>query len=63
MYFLINTLLVLAMAFFFFLPMTDQRTARMKLGMVCALAVLLTVTAASSRTHAPATFKVTMSRG
>jgi hypothetical protein len=63
MYFLINTLLVLAMAFFFFLPMTDRRTARMKLGMVCALAIALTVSAVSSRPHAPAPITVTMSRG
>jgi hypothetical protein len=52
MYCLINAVLVLAMIFFFFLPMTDQRTARMKLCMVCALAVLLTVSA--TRTHTPA---------
>ena len=39
MYYLINTLLVLAMLFFFFLPVTDYRTARMKLWMVCAFAV------------------------
>ena len=52
--YLINAVLVLAMMFFFFLPMTDQRTARMKLCMVCALAVLLTVSATSTRTHAPA---------
>ncbi|WP_263009993.1 hypothetical protein ACE103_17545 [Bradyrhizobium sp. ma5] len=37
MYILVNALLVLAIAFFFFLPMTDRRTARMKLCMVCAL--------------------------
>jgi uncharacterized membrane protein len=46
-YDLINTLLVLAMLFFFFLPITDHRTARMKLWMVCALAVALTVSATS----------------
>lgn len=38
MYYLVNALLVLAIAFFFVLPMTDRRTARMKLCMVCALA-------------------------
>jgi hypothetical protein len=54
MYYLINGLLVLAMIFFFFLPMTDYRTARMKLCMVCALAVVLTVSATSLGTHAPA---------
>ncbi|MCC8982439.1 hypothetical protein [Bradyrhizobium acaciae] len=51
MYYLVNTLLVLAIAFFFFLPMTDRRTARMKLCMVCALAVALTVSATASRPH------------
>ena len=61
MYYLINGLLVLAMTFFFFLPMTDYRTARMKLCMVCTLAVVLTVSATSPRTHAPA--PVAMSRG
>ena len=48
MYYLINAVLVLAMMFFFFLPMTDRRTARMKLCVVCALAVLLTVSATFS---------------
>ena len=47
MYYLVNGLLVLAMVFFFFLPMTDYRTARMKLCMVCTLAVVLTVSATS----------------
>ncbi|NEU95986.1 hypothetical protein [Bradyrhizobium uaiense] len=51
MYYLVNALLVLAIAFFFFLPMTDRRTARMKLCMVCALAVALTVSATASRPH------------
>ncbi|WP_050418797.1 hypothetical protein [Bradyrhizobium tropiciagri] len=51
MYYLVNALLVLAIAFFFFLPMTDRRTARMKLCMVCALAVALTVSATMSRSH------------
>lgn len=54
MYCLVNALLVLAIAFFFFLPMTDRRTARMKLCMVCALAVALTVSATMSRPHAAA---------
>jgi len=52
MYYLINGLLVLAMIFFFVLPMTDRRTAQMKLFMVCALAVVLTVSATSIRPHA-----------
>jgi hypothetical protein len=55
MYYLINGLLVLAMIFFFFLPMTDRKTARMKLCMVCALAVVLTVSATSIKTHSTPT--------
>ena len=51
MYYLVNSLLVLSMMFFFFLPITDQKTARMKLGVVCALAIVLTVSATSIRTH------------
>ena len=54
MYYLVNALLVLAIAFFFVLPMTDRRTARMKLCMVCALAVALTVSATMSRPHGAA---------
>ena len=61
MYYLVNMLLVLAMAFFFVLPMTDRRTAWMKLCMVCALAVVLTMSATALRPHAPAS--VMMSRG
>jgi hypothetical protein len=60
MYYLVNACLVLAMAFFFFLPLTDRRTARMKLCMVCALAVMLTVSATAFRPHAP--LPVVMSR-
>ena len=44
-----------AIAFFFVLPMTDRRTARMKLCMVCALAVALTVSATMSRPRGGAT--------
>ncbi|WP_219923738.1 hypothetical protein, partial [Pseudomonas aeruginosa] len=55
MYYLVNALLVLAIAFFFVLPMTDRRTARMKLCMVCALAVALTVSATMSRPRGGAT--------
>ncbi|WP_076860507.1 hypothetical protein [Bradyrhizobium mercantei] len=54
MYYLVNALLVLAIAFFFFLPMTDRCTARMKLYMVCALAVVLTVSATAFRPHGSA---------
>jgi hypothetical protein len=58
MYYPVNALLVLAMVFFFFLPMTDRRTARMKLCMVCALAVALTVSATAFRPHLPASVMV-----
>jgi hypothetical protein len=51
--FIINTLLILGMLFFLFLPISDRRTAQMKLAMLCTLLALLTVSA--SRTHAPQT--------
>lgn len=41
--YLIDGLIVLVMAFFFVLPMTDARTVRMKLSVVGSLGVLLTV--------------------
>lgn len=41
--YLIDGLIVLAMTFFFVLPMTDTRTARMKLSVVSCLGVLLAV--------------------
>ena len=37
MFFLIDALLILAMLFFLFLPISDRRTVRMRLCMVCAL--------------------------
>lgn len=49
--FLINTLLIIAMIFIFFLPITDYRTVRMKLCVFCALALVLAVSV--TRTHAP----------
>jgi hypothetical protein len=61
MYYFINAFLVLAMVFFFVLPMTDRRTARMKLCVVCALAVALTISASAFRPYAPA--PTMMSRG
>ena len=61
MYYFVNALLVLAMAFFFVLPMTDLRTARLKLCVVCALAVALTMSATAFRPYAPA--PIMMSRG
>jgi hypothetical protein len=61
MYYFVNALLVLAMVFFFVLPMTDRRTARMKLCMVCALAVALTMSATAFRPNA--SVPIMMSRG
>jgi len=40
---LIYSLLIVAMLFFFLLPITDARTARMKLSVVGSLGVLLAV--------------------
>jgi len=49
--FLVDALLILAMLFFLFLPITDRRTVQMKLFVLCAL---LAVFAASlTWTHAP----------
>ena len=41
--YLLYGLLILAMIFFFVLPVTDARTARMKLSVVSSLGVLLVV--------------------
>jgi hypothetical protein len=41
--YLIDGLIVVVMTFFFALPMTDARTARMKLSVVSCLGVLLAV--------------------
>jgi hypothetical protein len=40
---LIDGLLILAMIFFFVLPITDARTVRMKLSVVSSLVLLLAV--------------------
>jgi high-affinity Fe2+/Pb2+ permease len=40
---LIDALLVLAMLFFLFLPITDRKTVRMKLIVLCVLLAALTV--------------------
>jgi hypothetical protein len=50
--YLVYALLILAMMFIFFLPITDYKTVRMKLCVLCALALVLTVSVTS--THAPA---------
>jgi hypothetical protein len=41
--YLLYGLLILAMIFFFVLPITDARTARMKLSVMSSLGVLLAV--------------------
>ncbi|MEH2527852.1 MULTISPECIES: hypothetical protein [unclassified Bradyrhizobium] len=41
--YLVYGVLILAMIFFFVLPITDARTARMKLSLVGSLGVLLAV--------------------
>lgn len=42
--YVLDALLLLAMMFFLFLPITDCRTARMKLCMVCAICAIFAVT-------------------
>ena len=46
---LVDVLLVLAMLFFLFLPITDRKTARMKLCMLCALTAIFA--ASVTRSH------------
>ena len=43
MFFLIDALLILAMLFFLLLPITDRRTVRMRLCMICALLAVFSV--------------------
>jgi hypothetical protein len=47
--YVINGVLVIAMLFIFFLPITDFKTVRMKVCALCALALVLTVSV--TRTH------------
>jgi hypothetical protein len=56
----IYTVLILAMIFIFFLPITDFKTVRMKLAVLCALALVLTVSV--TRTHAPDPKTVSLTR-
>jgi len=58
--YLINTLLILAMLFVFFLPITDFKTVRMKLCVLCALALVLT--ASVTRSQAPDPTVASLSR-
>ena len=46
-----DALLILAMLFFIFLPITDRKTVRMKLCVICALAAMFAVSV--SRIGAP----------
>jgi hypothetical protein len=41
--YLLDSLLIVALIFFFVLPITDARTARMKLSVVGSLGILLAV--------------------
>ncbi|MCK1395448.1 hypothetical protein [Bradyrhizobium sp. 1] len=43
MFFLIDALLILAMLFFLFLPISDRRTVQMRLCMVCVLLAVFSV--------------------
>jgi hypothetical protein len=45
--------LVIAMLFIFFLPITDYKTVRMKLCVLCGLALVLTVSATTTRVAEP----------
>ena len=47
--FLVDALLILAMLFFLFLPISDRRTVRMRLCMICALFAVFSVSV--TRTH------------
>jgi hypothetical protein len=46
---LVDALLVLAMLFFLFLPITDRKTVRMKLMVLCALMAAFTVSVTTAR--------------
>ena len=45
----VDALLVLAMLFFLFLPITDRKTVRMKLVMLCALLALFAASVTQTR--------------
>lgn len=56
---LLDALLILAMLFFLVLPINDRRTVRMRLGMICMLLAVFSVSA--SHTHvAPAQIAATV---
>ena len=47
--FLVDALLILAMLFFLFLPVTDRRTVHMKLALICTLLALLSISVKHTR--------------
>jgi hypothetical protein len=51
--YLINTMLIIAMMFIFFLPITDYKTVRMKLCVLCALALVLTASVTGTHVSDP----------
>jgi hypothetical protein len=48
---IIDALLIVAMLFFIFLPITDRKTVRMKLCVICAIATMFAVSV--TRTGGP----------
>ena len=51
--YVIYGVLVIAMLFIFFLPITDYKTVRMKLRVLCALALVLVVSVSTTRVAEP----------
>ena len=51
--YVIYGVLVIAMLFIFFLPITDYKTVRMKLSVLCALALVLAVSVTTTRDAEP----------
>jgi hypothetical protein len=51
--YLVDALLIVAMLFIFFLPITDYKTVRMKLCVLCALALVLAVSVSTTRVTEP----------
>jgi len=51
--YVIYGVLVLAMLFIFFLPISDYKTVRMKLCVLCALALVLVVSVSTTRVAEP----------
>ena len=51
--YVINVVLVIATLFIFFLPITDYKTVRMKLCVLCALALVLAVSVSTTRVAEP----------